>query len=333
LSRSRRIILSDLLVATGYEQRDLWDLRHRGLFPFTPEHAHIAGRPGSASDYPAEALDYLRRLAEVQRQFPRKADEWFWRMWLDPGDWAIDMRAWVLTRLDGMTDKTMRAKAAGAALEPGAERGLPGAGRVRNPKSRGVAWDWVVAWVLGNERPSLYSATPEGVSEPSFFDLLLRLAGAEFVGAPVFRSEQISERGGPYWLARFRRIIALAPDRDIEQARRDWRAISCLIEAVERVDWNRVPAFTGIGAKPEPPSWAARKARRVRRKPPPDFIKLSIEDWRRSFNYRTLLFSMLLIARRRFARSPIPQLPDALLAVARQWLEGLPQIEPELSER
>jgi hypothetical protein len=57
------------------------------------------------------------------------------------------------------------------------------------------------------------------------------------------RRERISEQGGPYWLARFRRIIALAPDRDMEQARRDWRAISHLIELAERVDWNKVPAF------------------------------------------------------------------------------------------
>jgi hypothetical protein len=134
------------------------------------------------------------------------------------------------------------------------------------------------------------------------------------------------------FLAHFQRVVALAPDRYIEQARRDWRAISHLIESAARVDWNKVPALTAIGAKSEPPSWATRKARRVRPKPPPDFIKLSFEDWRRSFHYRALLFSTLLTARRLLSRASMPQLPDVMLAIAQQWLEGLPQIQPELNE-
>jgi hypothetical protein len=326
----RRISLADLLSATGYKQRDLWDLRRRGLFPFKAEHTHIPGHPGSMSGYPIEALDYLRRLAEVQRQFPRKADEWYWRMWHDPADWQIDMRAWVLARLDRLLDKTMRAKAGRAILEPGAVRRFPGAGRVRNPKSRGAAVDWMLAWTLGNERPALYSAAPEGVPALSFFDLLLRFAGPPFEGLPVFRfsglREQLSQRGGPYWLTRFRRITAKAPSRYIEQARRDWRSISNLIEAAERVDWKKVPAFTAIDAKPEPPSWASRKARRTRPKPPPDIIKLSIQEWRRSFDLRALLFGALLTARRLLARSSMGQLPDVMLVIALQWLEGLPQL-------
>jgi len=52
-----------------------------------------------------------------------------------------------------------------------------GASRVRNRKSRRAAVDWMAAWVLGNERPDLYSGAPEGLRETSFFDLLLKLAG------------------------------------------------------------------------------------------------------------------------------------------------------------
>lgn len=183
MAHRRRIALADLLVASGFKQRDLWDLRPLGLFPFTPDHAHIRGRRGSASDYAFEALDYLRRLQEPQQQFPRKSDEWFWRMWLDPGDWPIDMRSWILAYLDRLIAKTSRAKAAGAVLQPEAERQLPGAGRVRNPKCRQAAWDWMVAWALGNERPDLYSAAPEEVSELSFFDLLLKIMGPPFCGS------------------------------------------------------------------------------------------------------------------------------------------------------
>jgi hypothetical protein len=167
--------------------------------------------------------------------------------------------------------------------------------------------------------------------------------GAPFQGAPVFQfkgrrkqggkgqRERISEQGGPYWLARFRRIVALASDRYISQLRRDCRAISSLIASAERVDWSKVPAFTAVDAKPEPPSWAARKARRVRPKPPPDFIKWSIEAWRHSYDFRTIIFCGLLIGRRLCSHASMPQLPAVILRIARQWLEGLPQHQPPQS--
>lgn len=335
----RRIALPDLLAATGYEARYLSDLRRRepSLFPFEPNLTHTEGVQGSTSDYAFEALDYLQRLAPVQRQFPRNPGEWFWHMSHDPAGRSLDIRSWVLARLDRVLDDTKRVKQAGAVLAPEAAHGLPGAGKVRGEKggkSRRVAWDWIVAWALNNKRPELYSAAPEGVSAPSFYDLLLRLAGPPFEGLRVFRQERISKLGGSYWLTHFRRIVALAPNRDIEQAHCDWRAINDLIEATKRVDWNKVPAFTSIGAKPEPRSWADRRARRTRPKPPPDFIKLFIKEWHsteRGFDLRALLFSALLTARRLLPRAPMPgrpQLPDIMISIARQWLDGLPQLEP-----
>ena len=334
----RRIALPELLAVTGRRPEELWNLRARGLFPFAPDRDHAIGRRGSASYFPQEAVDYLRRLDEMGGQSGRvRDDERLWLMWLDtaaaaPG-WPINMRAWVLTRLDRMIDATMRAKAAGATIKPGAERELLGslAGRVRNPRGRRAALDWLVAWALNFERPDLYSATPEGVAERSFFDLLLKLAGPLFENMSVprvrGRRENLSARGGPYLLARFRRIVALAPERYIEQARHDWRAIVKLIGAAKRVDWNKAPALAPIGAKPEPPSWAARKARRTRRKPPPDFIRIVIEEWHRDLECRALLFSALLVARRLIALSSMSEVPDILLSIAQQWLEGLPQID------
>lgn len=329
----RYIDLPDLLSATGYEKRDLWDLRRRGLFPFKPEHTHVPGRRGSASKYPLEALDYLQRLKEVQQQSPRKSDEWLWRMWLDPADWPIDMRAWVLRKLDDMLDTTRRAKARGLVLEPGDERQFLRAGHVRNVKNRQAGADWLIAWTMANERPDLYSAMPEGVRDWGFDDLLLRLIGAPLLAGfrdikSKGRREQISKRGGPYLLAHFRRITALARDRHIEQVRRDYRAIFRVIESAERVDWNKVSDFTE-GAKPEPPSWAARKARRTRPKPPPHFIKSFIETWRRGFDDRAaLLFSTLLTARRLLSRAPIPRAFDFMIGMVQQWLDGLPQLQP-----
>jgi hypothetical protein len=339
LSSPRRIALADLLAVTGRKQEELWNLRARGLFPFASDQDHAIGRRGSASSLPREAVDYLRRFDEVGGQSRRmRDDERKWLMWLDmaapePG-WDIDMRSWVIGKIDRMIDMTMRARIAGAVIKPGAEREVlgPFAGRVRNPKSRRTTLDWMVAWALNYERPDVYSVTPEGVPERSFFDLLLKLAGPRFenMSVPRFRGrrENVSERGGPYWLGRFRRIVALAPKRYIEQARRDWRVVVELIVAAERVDWNKVPALAPIGAKPEPPSWVARKARRTRRKPPPDSIGVLIELWRRDLEFRALAFSLLLVKRRLLALSRMPELPDILLSIARQWLEGLPQIDP-----
>jgi hypothetical protein len=336
LPRRRRITLADILAATGYEQRDLWELRPRGLFPFLPEQTRIAGRRGSASSYTIEARDYLQQLAEVQRKSPRNADDWLWSMWLAPADWPVDMRAWVLAHLDRMLDKTKRAKASGKAHKAGPVRPSTGAGRVRSQQSRQAAWGWIRAWAFAAERPDLYSATPQGVKGPSFLDLLLRVIGAPFEGLQVPRAkgrrERISERGGLYLLAHYRRIVALAPDRYIEGARRDWRVISHLIETAERVDWNKVPDLTAVNAKPPPPSWAARKARRVRPKSAPDFIRNLTKEWRRRSSSLALLFATLLTARL-LLRASMPQLLDAMLGMAQQWLEGLPQIEPEPGEK
>jgi hypothetical protein len=174
------------------------------------------------------------------------------------------------------------------------------------------------------------------VQGPSFLDLVLRVVGAPFEGLQVPRSkgrrERVSERGGPYLLAHFRRIVALAPDRYMEEARRDWRAFSHLIETAERVDWNKAPDLAAVGAKPEPPSWAARKARRVRPKPAPDFIRNVIEEWRRRSRYLALLFATLLIARRLLSRASRPQFPDIMLGIAQQWLDGLPKTEAKRVE-
>jgi hypothetical protein len=248
-------------------------------------------------------------------------------MWLHPADWPIDMRAWVLGHLDRLLDKTMQAKAAG--VKP--KRGRPpiGAGRVRNQETRQAGWDWMHAWALGAKRPDLYSATPPGVRGPSFLDLLLRVIGGPFEGLEVprlkGRRERISERGGPYLLAHYRRIVALAPNRYMEEARRDWRSISHLIETAESVDWNMVPDLTAVGAKPLPPSWAKRKERRIRPKPAPDFIRNVIAEWRRRSSYLAQLFATLLIARRLLARASMPLFPDAMLGTAQQWLDGLPK--------
>jgi hypothetical protein len=45
-----------------------------------------------------------------------------------------------------------------------------------------------------------------------------------------------------------------------------------------------------------------------------------------------LSFCVLLIMRRLFSRSPLPELPDLWLGIVRQWLNGLPRLLPDQRE-
>jgi hypothetical protein len=330
----RRIALPDLLAATGYKERDLWELRRRGVFPFQLQHEHVLGMRGSTSSYPLEAVAFLQRHAEIRRQY-RLDDEVIPRLWADPAGGALDIRGWVLKRLDYCLDRIKRARDVKLAIAPGAEaealKTLGIAANVRNQSSRRLALDWIMAWALGNPRPGLDQTTPEA-TEPTLFDVVIKLLTG-FSGMRVSsRSLKLADRDFGYWLARLRRIVEHSFNREIEQARADWRAIFELVEIAESVDWNMAPALIPKGVAKLPPSWAERQTRRQRRKPPPDFIRLIIR-WLCDPNGIALSFGVLLIARRLFSRSPFPELPDTWLGIVRQWLNGLPRLLPDQSEQ
>jgi hypothetical protein len=318
--------LKDLIEATGISERDLTELRRRDLFPFKTEHKHIQGLRGSASLFPREAVAFLDHFAKL-RQKHRDVDEWFWQFWLHPANYEIDMRNWVLRRLARTLETIAALKAAGKPINAAAEaamlRKFHIASRVRNPKSRRLLVDWLIAGFFDEERPGLYCATPEGTAESSYFDLLLKSLAFPS-NAPILKGK-VSDRGAPYWIARFQRIVSLAQDREIAQARKDWRVIEGLAKLAENVDWSQVPPLALLG-KSEPPSWTSRKARRSRPRPPPDMIQVGFLIWR-SFDGRALAFCILLIARRLFSRSPMPQIPEQWAGIARQWLEGLPKVQ------
>jgi hypothetical protein len=177
-------------------------------------------------------------------------------------------------------------------------------------------------YTLGAERPSLFSVTPQAIPEATFFDLALKFSGLPR-DAPIFRGK-VTDRGAPYWIVRFQRIIRLAQRREIERVRQYWRALKRIAETAETLDWNKAPPIGLFGAKPEPPSWTARKARRSRPLPPPPIIDLFLSLWQDRYG-RTLFFCVLLIASRLFSRSPMPAMIDQWLDNIEQWLSGLPR--------
>jgi hypothetical protein len=94
------IALPELLaVLPGTTASNLRDWRRLGVFPFEPLHLHPAGKIGSGSYYPSNAAALLRRLGQLRNEC-RDPNYWLWWLWLDPANYPIDMRRWVLRYLD-----------------------------------------------------------------------------------------------------------------------------------------------------------------------------------------------------------------------------------------
>jgi hypothetical protein len=153
---------------------------------------------------------------------------------------------------------------------------------------------------------------------------------------PTFITKAVGRRGFPYWRAHIERIVKLARERHIDEVRRDWRQIADIMRAAKGVDWNAARPLTDLEAKAEPPSWAERKARRTRPRPPPDILNSNLwwdRDAGQSRRWRdqraiavTISFGILLLARRLSARPSMSGFVDWGLATARQWIDGLPRI-------
>ena len=252
-----------------------------------------------------------------------------WDRWLDPADYPVDIRRCVLERLAFVEEVLFKAREVGFTIRPGTEAAILRKSplprlmdRVRGANSRKAALDWMLKWFFDNQRPNLFSATPQTIPEQSFFDLLLKLIGFP-ANTPVLRGK-VTDRGAPYWIARLQRIVRLARDREIAQARRDWRVIVRIMNAAEAVDWSRAVPPSLISPKPEPPSWVARKAKRCRPLPPPPIVEVFFLCWR-NLDARTGAFCVLLIMRRLFPRSPMPALMDQWMSDVEQWFLGLPR--------
>jgi hypothetical protein len=89
--------LDELVAATGVSDRNLLNWCAAGFVPRPMR--HFLGPRGTAAFYRAESVAMIRRLYELQRQ-GRDADVWLWGLWLDSADYPIDIRPWILGRLD-----------------------------------------------------------------------------------------------------------------------------------------------------------------------------------------------------------------------------------------
>ena len=309
----RRIGLHDLLAETGRNADELSYLRRRGLFPFDAERVYY--QHGSSTSYDAGAVSFLRDLAELEQQ-GRRSDEWKrWHLWIR-GHAGLDVRSgvlrWLSSTHDALLAEDQPRTAVAAAL-----RKTPG-GHPRGRRLREVE-EFLSAWAVNADRPDIGSALPDGL-DGSYFTLAL-----EALGVPDELSfeavKEIARRGLPYWLDYLHRALSAATDEEMEQARHDWRLIADLVQMLETVDWNAAPPLPPI--RSERKSWADRKARRKRRRAPPDDIRRLL----RAYRYiRAPGLPTMIVIRRVFTLLSAPRFLEEMLELARQWLLNLPRM-------
>jgi hypothetical protein len=319
-----RIGLNELLAVTGRTQDELSYLHRRGLFPFTSKRAYY--QRGSSTSYDAGAVPFLNDLAEIEQQ-GRKPDEWKkWHLWIR-GHPGIDVRDWALGWLSSVRDQALIAEKQPRAEASAALDKVVG-GRMRNRRRLREAKEFLAAWVVDADRPDIGLALPDGLAG-SYFTLALEVLGVpdSLSFAPV---KEIARRGLPYWLDYLHRALDAATPEEMEQARHDWRLIADLVAMTEHVDWNTAPQLRPIGARPEPKSWADRKARRKRPRSPPDDLRRLLRMYR---DCRAMLLPILIVARRVFTLLSAPRVPDEMLGIAQQWLLSLPRLPAKPSSK
>jgi hypothetical protein len=219
----------ELRVATNIDRYSLIRVR-RWLF-LKPARTFRGRGAGSQSYYPAVAVPMIQRFYELRRE-TRKIDECVWRLWLE--DFPIDICKWADARL------ALRQKELALVKNGGDPRNLVGKaparsdarqpiyGRLR-PKEEISLLTWAMNVIAGTApAKSLYDpASPA-------FDALKNAAGLSEEWQPP--DPELSVEG--LSLSHLLDVLRGASTAEMEQARRDWKAIAQLVEASEAIDWH-----------------------------------------------------------------------------------------------
>jgi hypothetical protein len=174
---------------------------------------------------------------------------------------------------------------------------------VRNVERLSDLLDWSVSAAAGDD------AAGRNLSEPGGPPILHIVAQAAGVPAPAslpspVEAKLIMALVELLDLQRQTKIARNATDGEVEWARLQLRAADRIIAAMKKVDWNSAwPTIEPLvpRAKPEPPSWRARKAQRKRPLGAPAFVGLTLRMWRR-FDARAWVFAALIDLGRRGPR-------------------------------
>jgi hypothetical protein len=305
----------ELLAATCVSERNLVNWRAEGFVP-QPQRRFLGGGRGTAAFYRAESVAIIRRLHELQQQ-GRDANAWLWGLWLDPADYPVDIRPWLVRRLD----RDMGAIKAVGDDPDRIEQHVGDAlrhGRVaRKLRKRGINPSRLHDLVLWAYRVAADIEQQERLDNPGspILETLRKVGGLPDRGFPAPDRKLGVELMSVAWL---KEVVEKASPDELEQMRRDCRAIDHLAEVAADVDWRAMmPAIRSVvrsitgDRRPEPPSIRARKE--ARKRPPVPavvrsllsmwtefdsraFLIASVISWRKSPEYRTRLTELLGIA-------------------------------------
>jgi hypothetical protein len=292
----------------GTPKSTLAQWRDSGLLP-EPIRISLGRGKGSASYYPPGTDALLARLKGACRKI-RERDSLFWELWLDAADYPVDIRRWVLKRLDRFSAVFRDPRAPeilGALKDPKAAAAIISTLPRRHPARvmLGTLEDRTVAtlcsWALNiaiDRDPSISLYDPQS----EVLAGLLKAAGLPRTLPPPDKEinpEMIS-------LAYFRELIAEASEKEILQVRSDCRAIAVLAATIGAIDWNAVSrALDHVAAfvhmtSPEPASYRARRTERHARRRnqlQPALIRRFLALWK-SLDIRAFLILALVYIRR-----------------------------------
>jgi hypothetical protein len=269
------ITRDELIAATGVSDRNLLNWCAAGFVP----------RPtrGAPAFYRAESVAMIRRLYELQRQ-GRDADAWLWGLWLDTADYPIEMRPWVLRRLDH-AQKVLEA----IGDDPDEiERHVSGALKhrrlARKLHRRGINPSYVRDLMLWAYRVAADIEQQERLDNPNsvILDTLRQVGGLTDSRFPAPDRKLGIESISVAWL---HEVIEQASPDELEQVRRDCRAIDRLAETAAGIDWRAAQPVIQSAVRsvigdhlPEPPSVRARKEAR-KRLPVPGIVRFLLSLW------------------------------------------------------
>jgi hypothetical protein len=228
------------------------------------------GRGGLDSYYPSESIGTIKRLLELSAESPRNLDEWLWRLWLEGHE--VDVRAWARKHLAYGLKELGRRRSSGSRLIQN---------RIRGPMHRAALSHYANFAASGRAGPARDASMHN--ADPPILDFVLRIGGLPGNAGPP--SGELKKVEHSYEFSCLDRILQDATDDELTQARRDWQTLARWVDAAQAVDWNavspdvsaRIKSLTG--ARPDPPSWRARKAQRQRPMPPPDLVRFLMDFW------------------------------------------------------
>jgi hypothetical protein len=263
----------------GAPKSTLAEWRGEGLLPEPIVEPLGRGR-GRASYYPPGTDALFARLRQPGRA-TQDRDALIWDLWLDPAEYPVNMRRWVLKRIDRFL-ASLRAPEApeivaalkdskrAAALIGTLPRRHPVRvilGNLKDVRALATLCSWALD--IADERdPAVSLYDPQSV----VLAALLKAFGlpTHFSRVPdkQINPEMLSLSYFGELIAKAREDAAGAGGEKLSQVRSDCRAIAALAEAAESVDWNAVSrtldknaAFLALTST-EPPSYRARRAER-----------------------------------------------------------------------